>query len=151
MLGQKSVKPHLHLQDILVIYTSALALDNNKDILLIVGFTYNICTDMQCYSYLLYTLADMQCIYVYSISLTFHRQCNITLFYAMAFPFNLRCESVTLTPYNNLKVTIIFMKGFMASILQKLVKPIFGHCNLSIPQFKHFIENPPHSRNTQQI
>ena len=34
-------------------------------------------------------------------------------------------------------------KDYMASTLQKLVIPIFGYCNLSIPLLKHFIEDPP--------
>ena len=35
-------------------------------------------------------------------------------------------------------------EDYMASTLQKLVIPIFGYCNLSIPLLKHFIEDPPH-------
>ena len=33
-------------------------------------------------------------------------------------------------------------KDYMASTLQKLVIPIFGYCNLSIPLLKYFIEDP---------
>ena len=35
-------------------------------------------------------------------------------------------------------------KDYMASTLQKMVIPIFGYCNLSIPLLKHFIKVPPH-------
>ena len=34
----------------------------------------------------------------------------------------------------------------MASTLQKLLIPIFGYCNLSIPFLKHFTEDPPHKQ-----
>ena len=39
----------------------------------------------------------------------------------------------------------------MASTLQKLMMPIFGYCNLSIPLLKHFIEGPLASRITYRI
>ena len=45
------VKPH-HEEDIFVIYTSASASGNNKDILLVVGFNYN-----------------LPCLYIYSLVL----------------------------------------------------------------------------------
>ena len=32
----------------------------------------------------------------------------------------------------------------MASTFQKLVIPVFGYCNLSIPLLKHLIKDPPH-------
>ena len=37
-------------------------------------------------------------------------------------------------------------KNYMASMLQRLVIPIFGYYNMSIPLLKHFIKDLPHKQ-----
>ena len=64
--------------------------------------------------------------------------CN--LFYLVATFLN-GCKHLVTT----LKQLRYLCKDYMASTLQKLMIPIFGYCNLSIPLLKHFIKDPPYA------
>ena len=66
--------------------------------------------------------------------------CNNLVLYKVENTIDLRCflpccnlVNWLLTPCNNLKVITILCKDYMASTLWKLVIPIFGYDDLSVP------------------